>query len=661
MPLQAPNLDTRKFEDLLSEARLRILRYNPGWTDFNESDPGITLVELFAWITELMLYQFNQVPGRNYIKFLQLMGLELRPAQAAVAHLTFKATPGAVVDPIPRFTAVTAQPAAGGDSLIFETDTGLDIIRADMTDLQVFDGSAFSVVTVANEPGGGTFAPLGIAKPGPGSALYMGFTPPDPPATGRIFPQEIRLRVFLSEAAQAGGSQDANAVKTPPSPPVQLVWEYRPAADPKRWRPLNVFLDESLAFTREGYIQLEGPADIAATVEGRIADARYWLRARLDGGSYPEGRIPQLDFIRFNTAPAVNLSTVREEDTGPSDGSPGQTFKLFRRPVVPASLVLTIEIVNQTPEIWVQVEDFLGSGKDDPHYTFNGNTAEIRFGDGTHGRIPSAGATIVATQYRFGGGASGNVAPGEVNGLPGNINGLASVTNERSAAGGRDEQDVNELMAQAPHELRSRNRAVTAEDFAWLAGQAGGVAKATAIALMHPDHPGVDVPGAVTVVIVPDNDALAPMPSADQLRTVSAFLNGFRLLTTELFVTGPRYTRIDIEALVVAQPYASFDAVARDVAAALNFYFDPLARMPKSNPPSAATLNAAGTEQWNFGESLHPTNLFSVILGVAGVVFVPSLRIAVDLAPHQDLSQPVFLPPDGLLSLGSHQITVVAA
>src|ERR1700675_610593 len=125
MPLDAPNLDTRTFEVLLRDAKLRIPRYNPGWTDFNESDPGITLVQLFAWFTDLMFAQFNQIPERNYIKFLQLMGLELRPAQPATAHLTFNATPGAQVDPVPQFTQVVAQPAGGGNPLIFETDAGL--------------------------------------------------------------------------------------------------------------------------------------------------------------------------------------------------------------------------------------------------------------------------------------------------------------------------------------------------------------------------------------------------------------------------------------------------------------------------------------------------------------------------------------------------------
>src|SRR5512138_3461984 len=66
VPLVPPTLDDRTFDDLYAEARLRAARYNSGWTDFNESDPGVTLLQLFAWLTEQMLYRLNQVPERNY-------------------------------------------------------------------------------------------------------------------------------------------------------------------------------------------------------------------------------------------------------------------------------------------------------------------------------------------------------------------------------------------------------------------------------------------------------------------------------------------------------------------------------------------------------------------------------------------------------------------
>src|ERR1019366_2739236 len=89
MPLVAPNLDDRKFADIVAQAKTLIPRYAPEWTNFNDSDPGMTLVQLFAWMTEILVYRINQVPNLNYIKFLQLLGIELAPAQPALANLTF--------------------------------------------------------------------------------------------------------------------------------------------------------------------------------------------------------------------------------------------------------------------------------------------------------------------------------------------------------------------------------------------------------------------------------------------------------------------------------------------------------------------------------------------------------------------------------------------
>ena len=72
MSLPTPNLDDLRFQrDLVDEARRRIIRYCPEWTDYNLSDPGITLIELFAWMTETMIYRLNRVPEKNYLKFMR--------------------------------------------------------------------------------------------------------------------------------------------------------------------------------------------------------------------------------------------------------------------------------------------------------------------------------------------------------------------------------------------------------------------------------------------------------------------------------------------------------------------------------------------------------------------------------------------------------------
>lgn len=73
MPLPLPNLDDKAYPDLVEEAIARIPQLYEGWTDHNPSDPGITLIELFAWLTELSLYRVNQVPNENYRTFLQLL------------------------------------------------------------------------------------------------------------------------------------------------------------------------------------------------------------------------------------------------------------------------------------------------------------------------------------------------------------------------------------------------------------------------------------------------------------------------------------------------------------------------------------------------------------------------------------------------------------
>src|SRR5438034_7326282 len=88
MPLKVPTLDDRKYQDLLDEALARIPVHNPEWKNFNKSDPGVTLVELFAFLTENLLYRCNQIPDRNRKKFLSLLNVPLQPATSAQGLIT---------------------------------------------------------------------------------------------------------------------------------------------------------------------------------------------------------------------------------------------------------------------------------------------------------------------------------------------------------------------------------------------------------------------------------------------------------------------------------------------------------------------------------------------------------------------------------------------
>ena len=73
MPLPSPNLDDRSFAQLVEEARARIAASCPAWTDLSIGDPGMALVEVFAYLTETLIYRFNRVPEKAYVEFLRLL------------------------------------------------------------------------------------------------------------------------------------------------------------------------------------------------------------------------------------------------------------------------------------------------------------------------------------------------------------------------------------------------------------------------------------------------------------------------------------------------------------------------------------------------------------------------------------------------------------
>ncbi|MPZ48132.1 MAG: putative baseplate assembly protein [Dehalococcoidia bacterium] len=115
MPLQSPNLDDRNFAQLVEEAKARIRATAPEWTDMSASDPGIVLLELFAYLTESLIYRLNRLPDKAYTEFLNLIGVQLYPPAASRVTLVFsRARAGEAVE-IPRGTRVTVSRAASGE------------------------------------------------------------------------------------------------------------------------------------------------------------------------------------------------------------------------------------------------------------------------------------------------------------------------------------------------------------------------------------------------------------------------------------------------------------------------------------------------------------------------------------------------------------------
>jgi predicted phage baseplate assembly protein len=648
MPLEnaVPRIDDRNYDSLIAEVRTRIARYTPEWTpvwtDVNDNDPGVTLAQVFAWLAEMLAYRMNLVPELNYIKFLQLIGIELNAAEPAQAEITFPVQTG-FADPyviVPERTQLTAEAPDGGPPITFETDRALIAVRAQLAAVLAYDGYAYTTVTTDNQEAVQGFQPFGPMA-NDDSALLLGFADPGP------FPAlELNLAISTLPDNSAPAAFKCGLPDGPGFASATLRWEFWNGSD---WQRLSLLKDETRAFTRSGHVFLKTPnKSLQPVVIAPETSALYWIRARVERSQYE--RPPKLLAIRTNTVAVRQAETVRDEVLGGSNGRRDQVFRLASAPVLRDTLRLEID-EGSGPEIWTRVDDFFGSGPADLHYMLNRTTGEIRFGDGRNGNIPVANpanpeGNIVAREYRFGGGKQGNVAAGAIKTLTTSIEGIDDngIANLLPADSGRDEETLDEAKKRAPHALRSRSRAVTAEDFELLAMEASSIKRAKALPLYHPDFPGVKVPGVVTIIVVPDGDGPSPTPSEGTLRSVCAYLDQRRLLTTELYVVKPTYQRVQIRAEIIVNDDADLAEVQENLEQSLLDYFHPL----KGGEDGLG---------WPFGGTIYFSRVNQRCFTIPGVQSVATLLIVLD-GEEMPACTDVIINEAGLLFATEHQIQV---
>ena len=663
MPLNDhfPVIDDRSFTDLVAEARSRIPRYTSEWTDLNDNDPGMALVQLFAWMTELQIFRLGQVPELNYLKFLELIGMELEPAQPARGWVTLPVEPGHPEEQvlIPQGAQIASADADQQGPVLFETDRALTAIRAQLVALQSFDGFTYRELSAANDAADGDYQPFG-PRLGEGAALYLGFS--------EALPAVAWSLVLYRQSAQAGRLVLSCAEPQPGPAAGVFAWEYWDGAS---WAALTVLGDDTAGWQRGGELRFRGPSagSMQPRAIGRVDAPLFWVRAVPAAGWFQ--RAPEIVALRTNTVAVTQAETLRFENLGGSNGEMDQVLVLQDAPVLPGTLALEVdEGAGYLP--WEEVDDFAGSDPDAAHYVLNRATGEVRFGNGRRGRIPVANATrplnVRARSYRVGGGKRGNLAAGELSVLQDALAGIAAdrIANLLAISGGTDEETVAEARKRAPLALKSRERAVTPEDFELLARQSADVARARALPLHHPDHPHLPVPGAVTVVVVPDTEDPAPQPVAATLQAVCAYLNERRLLTTEVYVTGPRYVPVVVHVEFVADPRVDLAAVKTRALADLQLYLHPLFGGEDSKADLDPADPAARGSGWPFGGALYYSLLYQRLLKQserllagqgAGLLRIERLRFWIDGEPVAECRDG--LVPDGvLLRGGEHQVDV---
>jgi len=387
--LPIPNLDDKTFTELVEESRARIPRYAPGWTDHNLSDPGITFIDLFAWLAEMQIYNLNKVTDKNYIKFLNLIGTALRPAIQSKVDVTFSlnGTKENRVN-IPEGTKVTtADKTAPVENIVFETDEDLTVTSIDLKKVITKDNSQWKDNSEYNHKDNIYFFAFGELA-NENNMLYLGFETKTPFPTEKI---KLSINIYDADLPKINKALPNEKQKIIPS--AKLEWEY---CDGFNWRSLDILDDDTAALTRNGRITFNGPEDINLAdiedIEKKIdffnEDQLYWLRVIINKAGYEIP--PRIDTILLNTISTTHADTYLNFacQTFESTGLAAQAIQLSKPPIVKNSLKLEIKESNSKWQTWHEVENFNNSTPRNLHYTVDPSDAIITFGDGFRGRIP---------------------------------------------------------------------------------------------------------------------------------------------------------------------------------------------------------------------------------------------------------------------------------
>lgn len=413
----------------------------------------------------------------------------------------------------------------------------------------------------------------------------------------------------------------------------KVVWEYW---NGKEWSDLGV-MDGTRAFTESGFLRFLGPKNMSPTT--RFGEDLFWLRARLEMGGYEQ--LPRIDHVLLNTVEAEHRTTLRNQALGSGRGTPNESFEFLYKPILEGEQIWIREremppgdeieelknahevekVVEEDPDgegVWVRwsrVDSFYASNARSRHYRIDRINGFIKFGDGRRGMmVPLGDRNVRAEMYRIGGGVRGNVGANMANILRHSIAYIDAVTNHYPAVGGSDVESVDEVKQRGPYVIKSRNRAVTKEDFEWLAMQASA-----SIARTH-CLPSTEAEGEVCVLVVPKFDERNPdyteklVPSTELLRRVKAYLDERRLVTVKVNVEKPKYVEISVLLDVVRSTTGSSERLKRDITQALRRFLHPI----------HGGRNNLG---WPFGRSVLKVDLYQVVEDVEGVDFVDQVRI----------------------------------
>jgi hypothetical protein len=467
MPLQLPSIDDRRYQELLDEALARIPVHNPEWTNFNRSDPGVTLIEVFSFMTENLLYRANLIPERNRRKFLQLLGLPLQPASSARGLVTFTNERG----PLQTITLNSELELRAGQ-VPFRTERGLDVLPVEaqiyykriiqnpdpkLTDYykqlyasyqgqsldETVDLQLYETVPLDER----NIAGVALGEETVDSSLWVallaraGDKPTDNTEEGRAkLRDDVRAAIAgktlslgltpaLNEATQTlspGGQANPESAtllsyelpKLPPDgklsdDPLLRVPEYRPlearSVTDVLAQPGVVEITLPSAPELQLWSNLNplepGVNDFPPALEDTKLNDRLltWLRVRATAATVRA----RIMWAGINATTVTQRTRVANENLPAGNGEPDQMMRLSHAPVIPYSVHLFVTANGRTDE-WKEIDDLLSAGPEVP-------AQDLRQPPGVWSisRQPAEVFTAIAEsgEIRFGDGAHGKRPP----------------------------------------------------------------------------------------------------------------------------------------------------------------------------------------------------------------------------------------------------------
>jgi len=386
---------------------------------------------------------------------------------------------------------------------------------------------------------------------------------------------------------------------------------------------------------------------------------------------------PRVKGIYLNSTWAIQTETVNDEILGTSDGTASQIMGFSRHSVLSESVWIqeataparkpTEEleenqvIVDNTGLVWVKwqpIEDFIEADEKGRHYVVDRFSGQIKFGDGKNGMIPPVDAQIKAT-YQTGGGAAGNVGPAEAINLLTSIAFIDKVANPSNAYGGADAELLDAVLEKGPKRIQHRKRAVTKEDYEWLAKEASREV-ARAECLPNFSDEGKPKPGNVSLIIVPESKEDRPTASPELLKTVEDYIKSLNPASVAtLTVTHPTYVSISVAA----------DLYVSSIEAASTAKFEATKRLTEFLHPLRGGYYGNG---WPFGRMPCLSDIIALLDEIEMVVHVDNLSVTVKEEKQgtffdetttasyvsSELRDTLILPQYVLVSSGVHKIAV---